>query len=317
MTHRVLITCVQLQRTLGDHVTRLVEHGIEPVVPEVSGQQLSERELLELVPGVSGIIAGDDHITRAVLEQADRLRIISKWGVGTDNIDTEAARTLGIRVTNTPGMFGDEVADVVIGYLVMLARSLHVVDAELRAGRWAKPAGTSLADRTLGIVGLGSIGRAVARRALAMGMRVIGHEIEPERAASGAAQGVQIVSLEDLLATADVVSLNCPLTPESHHLLDGPRFASMKTGAWIINTARGALIDEAALAAALERGHIRAAALDVYEVEPLPAGSPLRKLENVILGSHNGSNTAQAVHRTSVQAIDNLLAGLDAGGPDE
>ncbi len=310
MTERIVISCRQLQRTLADHRPRLDERGAELILPAVE-QQLTEPELLELLPGVDGIIAGDDHLTRTVLERADRLRIVSKWGVGTDSIDLVAAAELGIRVTNTPGMFGDEVADVVIGYLVMLARHLHTIDAAARAGEWAKPTGVSLAGRTLGVVGLGHIGQGVARRALAMGMRVLGSEVDPGNRASASELGVEVTSVESLLAASDVVSLNAPLTPDTRHLLNADTLALMQRGASVINTARGGLIDEPALVAALRSGQVGAAALDVFEVEPLPIGSPLRELDQVILGSHNGSNTLEAGHRTSARAIDNLIRGLD------
>lgn len=306
----ILISCVQLQRTLAEHRGRFDERGAKLLLPRVV-QQLSEAQLLELVPGVDGIIAGDDHITRAVLERADQLRIISKWGVGTDAIDLPAATALGIRVTNTPGMFGDEVADVVIGYLIMLARHLHHLDREARNGGWSKPEGVSLARRTLGIVGLGDIGRAVARRGLTMGMRVLGVELDSHNARVATELGVDVGDLDSMLAVADVVSLNCPLTLESRHLLNASSVGRMKRGAWIINTARGGLIDEPALIAALESGRVGAAALDVFEVEPLPADSALRRFDQVILGTHNASNTVEAGHRTSERAIDNLIHGLD------
>ena len=310
MNERVLISCVQLQRSLAEHRHRLDERGAELIVPLVE-QQLSEAELLGLIMGVDGMIAGDDQVSRAVLERADRLRIVSKWGVGTDAIDLAAAAELGIRVTNTPGMFSDEVADVVIGYVVMLARHLHRTDSAVRAGEWAKPEGVSLAGRTMGVIGLGHIGRAVARRSLAMGMRVLGSEIDPTNRTSAAQLGVEVVSLESLLADSDVISLNVPLTPDSHHLLSAAALGRMKPGAWVINTARGGLIDEAALIAALGSGQVGAAALDVFEVEPLPTESPLRGFAQVILGSHNSSNTVEAGHRTSERAIDNLIRGLD------
>ena len=306
----ILISCVQLQRTLAEHQARLDERGARLLTPPVV-QQLSEAELLEIVPDIDGIVAGDDELSRVVLEHAPRLRIISKWGIGIDAIDLDAARELGIRVTNTPGVFGDEVADVALGYLIMLARQLHAIDRGVRAGDWPKPVGTSLAGRTLGVVGLGDIGLAVGRRGLAIGMRVIGVETDPDRAAAAAAAGIGVTDLDTLLREADAVSLNCPLTPATWHLLDADRIGSMRPGAWIVNTARGPLIDEAALVAALESGHIGAAALDVFEVEPLPAESRLRTMDPVIRGSHNGSNTAEAVHRTSVRAIDNLVRGLD------
>ena len=310
MTEQILISCVQLQRSLADHRGRLDARGTRLIVPPVT-QQLREPELLELIRGVDGMIAGDDHVTRAVLERADRLRIVSKWGVGTDSIDLVAAAELGIRVTNTPGVFGEEVADVVIGYLILLARHLHQTDRAVRAGEWAKPEGVSIAGRTMGVVGLGHIGLAVAARAMAMRMRVVGFEIDAANRAAAAQARVEIVSLESLLAESDVISLNAPLTPETRHLLNPATLGRLKPGAWIINTARGGLIDEAALAAALERGQVGAAALDVFEVEPLPIDSPLRRFDQVILGSHNASNTLEAGHRTSERAIDNLIRGLD------
>lgn len=307
---RVLITGPQLQRTIDAHRELLIEHEIDAELPPVI-QALSEDELMTALPGVHGIVAGDDPLTRAVLQTADQLKVISKWGVGTDNIDLAAASELGIRVMNTPGMFGDEVADVVIGYLILLARQLHRVDGEVRQGQWPKPEGVSLAGRTLGVVGLGHIGQAVAKRALAMGMEVMGADVSAESAAVAQRSGVAIVDLPELLRRADVVSLNCPLTAENRHMLDASALATMKAGAWIINTARGALIDEDALASALLSGRIGAAALDVFETEPLPASSPLRRVDQVILGAHNGSNTAEAVHRTSVLALNNLIAGLE------
>ncbi len=310
MNETILISCVQLQLTLEEHRRRLDEREVTLITPPVA-QQLTERELIDLVPGVDGIIAGDDHLTRTVLERADRLRVIAKWGIGTDGIDLDAARDLGIRVTNTPGMFGDEVADVVIGFLFMLARDLHVVDREARTGGWPKPMGTSLAGRTLGIVGVGDIGRAVARRALAMGMRVKGVEVDPGNGALAEDLGVSLTDIATLLRESDAISLNCPLTAATRHLLNESRIASMKPGAWVINTARGGLIDEQALVAALTDGHLAGAALDVFEVEPLPADSSLLQLDRVILGSHNGSNTVEAGRRTSERAIDNLLRGLD------
>ena len=306
----IVISCVQLQESLSEHRAPFDARGARLIVPPVV-QQLSEAELLAIIPDVDGIVAGDDQLTRPVLERAGRLRIISKWGIGTDAIDLDAARELGIRVTNTPGMFGDEVADVALGYLILLARQLHVVDRDVRAGRWSKPSGTSLAGRTLGVVGLGDIGLAVARRGLAIGMHVLGVELDTARAAAAAESGVQVSDLATLLQTADAVSLNCPLTPQTRHMMDASRLASMRRGAWIINTARGALIDEVALVAALESGQIGAAALDVFEMEPLPADSPLRSFDQVVLGSHNGSHTVEAGHRTSELAIDNLIRGLD------
>jgi D-3-phosphoglycerate dehydrogenase len=306
-SHTILISCIQLQRTIDEHRERLEGFGMKLLLPTVHGQQLSEAELVNLVPGVAGIIAGDDVISRAVLERAESLRVISKWGVGVDNIDLDAASERGVHVRNTPGVFGDEVADVVIGYLVLLARGLHVIDRSVRAGDWPKPEGVSLAGLTMGIIGLGDIGREVARRCLVMRMRVLG--VEPNAGSASEAQslGVNIVGLDELFREADVVSLNCPLTPTTHHLVNATRISAMKSGAWLINTARGPIVKEVDLIDALQEGRLAAAALDVFADEPLAAHNPLRTLDNVILGSHNSSNTRDAVRRTSMRAIDNLL----------
>ena len=305
----VIISCVQLQRNFDQFRAPLDERGIQAILPPVV-QALSEDELIDLVPGIAGIIAGDDELTGAVLERADRLRIISKWGVGTDGIDRNAADRLGIRVVNTPGVFSDEVADVAIGYLVMLARQLHLTDSGIRAGDWPKPEGVSLGGRTLGIIGLGDIGQAIAKRALAMRMRVIGTDVDPAKTEAARQIGIEVVEHSAVLRVSDVVSLNCPLTAATHHMIDASALAEMKPGAWLINTARGALVDETALVDAIGRGQIGAAALDVFEGEPLPASSPLRDFHKVILGSHNASNTSEAIRRTSMLAIDNLLLGL-------
>jgi len=305
----VLVTCPPMQRTAADWMGRFEALRIEVRLPPVV-QQLSPAELMALLPQVDGMIAGDDQLTADLLEATPRLRVISKWGIGLDGIDLAAAERLGIRVTNTPDTFGDEVADVAIGYLILLARGLHRIDRSVRAGEWAKPQGVSLAGRTLGIVGLGSIGRAVARRGLAMGMRVIGHEILPASAEHPAALGVELVELETVITESDAISLHCPLTDQNRHMIDAARLAQMRPGAFLLNTARGPLIDEAALVKALGSGALAGAALDVYEEEPLPASSPLAQLENVILGSHNASNTREAVARVNELAIDNVLKGM-------
>jgi len=298
-----------MQHYAADHAATFAAHGLQVDIPPVV-QQLNEDELLEIIDQYDAVIAGDDEFTERVIDRAARLRVISKWGVGIDNIDLDAARARGIRVTNTPGTFADEVADVVIGYLIMLARQLHRVDAGVRAGQWPKIEGMSLAGKTLAIVGLGSIGSAVARRGLAMGMRVTGFEISGAQRDAARAMGVELGDLEAILPSADVVSLNCPLTSENRHMLSDRQFAMMRRGVLLVNTARGPLIDEPALVRALESGQVAGAALDVFEEEPLPVGSPLRTFENLLLGAHNSSNTRQAARRVSDYAVRNLLDSL-------
>ena len=307
MTIRVLITCPQMQEGLDEFRPRFERHSIDVEMPRLE-QQLDEDELLQIIGSFDGVIAGDDSFTRPVLERAERLRVISKWGVGIDNIDMESARSLGIVVTNTPGQFGPEVADVVAGYIVMLARRLHEIDRAVREGRWLKVQGISLRGKTLGVVGFGAVGRAVAQRGRALDMNV--SATDPLLEAADAPGGVRVLPLEELLTVSDFVSLNCPLTEENVHMLSDERLALMKSSAYLINTARGRLVDEAALVRALTTGELGGAALDVFENEPLPADSHLRTLPNCILGSHNASNTAEASRRVNALALDNLLKGL-------
>jgi phosphoglycerate dehydrogenase-like enzyme len=306
----VLITCPPALATPDRYLERFGERGLEVVLADVV-QQLSEDQLIEQLRDVDAIVAGDDPLTARVLRSAPRLRVVARWGVGLDNVDLSTAADLGIRVVNTPGVFGEEVADVAIAYLVLLARHLHRIDRAVREGSWAKPSGHSLAGRTVGIIGLGSIGLAVARRAVAMRMSVMGHDVAAEARRTAAAAGIGIVSLDDLLSTSDAVVLSSSLTPGSRHIIDRSALGRMRHGAWLVNVSRGALLDEEALADALRSGRVGGAALDVFESEPLSAQSPLRGFDQVILGSHNGSNTKEAVARVNEQVIDNVLCGLD------
>ena len=306
---RVLITCGQMQNCYDEFRPAFEERAIEVVLPPVV-QRPSEDELIALIGGFDGMIAGDDPLSARVLEHARRMRIISKWGVGTDGIDREAARQAGIRVTNTPAVFGDEVADVALAYVVILARQLHRLHASIASGGWFKHEGRSLAGRTLGIAGFGSIGQAVGRRAAGFGLQVIAHDVTDVARHAAAGLGIELVERDELFARSDFLVLCCPLTAETRHLVNERTLGLMAPASYVVNVARGPLVDEAALAAALASGHVAAAALDVFEQEPLPQSSPLRAFEQCVFGSHNGSNTREAVLRASALAVDNLFAGL-------
>jgi D-3-phosphoglycerate dehydrogenase len=305
----VLISCPQMQRSLPAFSERLTRAGIVVESPRVE-QALSEQELFTILPRFDGIIAGDDHLTGRVLRASPRLRVISKWGVGVDGIDQDVARELGIVIFNTPGAFDDAVADVCIGYLIMLTRHLHSIDTAVRSGEWSKPVGTGLAGKRIGLIGLGGIGLAVARRASAMRMGVAGFDVSESSMRRASAMDVLPLALHDLLTTSDVISLHCPLTADNIDMLDASALQCTRPGVIIINTARGRLIDVDALALAVVAGRVAGAALDVFPEEPLPNTSRLASLPNVILGSHNASNVLEASHAASERAVANLFVGL-------
>ncbi len=305
---RVLVTNLIMQRDLGTFRAQLEAANIETVAHPIR-QFLSEAELLPIIGRFDGVIAGDDQFTERVLQTGlPRLKVISKWGVGLDTIDLEAAERLGIRVYNSPGAFGDAVAEVAVGYMLMLSRSLHRVDRQVRQGGWPKVEGEGLKGKVLGLVGFGSIGRAIAGRALAFGMMIMATDVQ--MAAMEPLPGVEFATLESLLTQADHLCLACNLTPTNRGMINGAALGQMKPTAYLVNMARGPLVDQPALVEALKNRQIGGAALDVYETEPLPAGHPLTHFENVVLGSHNANNLRSANDYVNRNTIRNLLLGF-------
>ncbi len=274
-------------------------------------ERLSEAELMPYAGRVDGAACGDDRFSAAVLEAfAPRLKVISKWGTGIDSIDLQAAERLGIRICNTPGAFTDPVADSVLQYILIFARRGPWQDRAMKAGGWEKLPGRALNECTVGVVGVGRIGQAVLRRARAFGARLLGNDIRPIEAEFVREVGVEMVGLGDLVAQADFISLNCDLNPTSHHLINDRVLAGVKRGAILINTARGPVVEERALIAALQSGRLGGAALDVFEQEPLPADSPLRRMDNVLLAAHNANSSPQAWERVHENTLRNLFDGL-------
>ena len=286
------------------------KHGIDLIVPELRERQ-DERTLRALAGTFDGAICGDDLFTARVLEAcAPRLKVISKWGTGFDSIDAQACTRLGIQLFRTPNAFTTPVADSVMGYLLAFARLLPWMDREMKAGEWRKLPGRALSECTLGIIGVGNIGKAVTRRARAFGMPVLGTDIVEIDHAFVGETGIEMTTLEDLLARSDFITLNCDLNPTSRGLISPRVLSGVKQGAVLINTARGAIVDEAALVAALESGRLAGAAMDVFEEEPLPAGSRLLTLPNVLLAPHNANSSPQAWERVHHATIRSLFAGL-------
>lgn len=310
---RVLITAPYFQPVVDEYRDRFEEYGIEPVVHEVE-ERASEDELLRIIEGVDGIICGDDRFTRAVVEAADRLKVISKWGTGIDSIDREACREHDIAVCNTPDAFSHPVADTVLGYMLTFARNIPWMDRHMKAGGWKKLPGVSLRESTVGIVGVGDVGRRVAERVAAFGAVLVGNDIRPIEEEVLATTGMSSVQLAELLERSDFVSLNCDLNETSRGLIDGEALKAMKSDSVLINTARGPVVDEGALVDALREGAIRGAGLDVFEVEPLPEDSPLRDLDNVLLASHNANASPEAWARVHESTFRNLVRELEKRG---
>jgi D-3-phosphoglycerate dehydrogenase len=302
---------------LGRFRSELEGRGIDLLVPEVR-ERMEEVDLLKFAGRFDGALCGDDAYTATVLEACSpRLTVISKWGTGVDSIDADACGRLGIRLYRTPNAFTTPVADSVLGYMLAFARRQPWMDAEMKAGQWNKLTSHALSERTLGIIGVGNIGKAVTRRARGFGMPVLGNDIVDIDHVFVAETGIEMTSLDSLLARSDFVSLNCDLNLSSHHLIDSRALEMMKSDAVLINTARGAIIQEAALIDALTAGRLAGAALDVFEVEPLPDASPLRSMRNVLLAPHNSNSSPDAWERVHRRTIMNLLEGLgmarDAG----
>ena len=296
-----------------ESIGREARERLAPIfeVRALPGLYPSEDVLADACAEASAILARLAVVSRRVIEAAPRLRIISRHGVGVDAVDLAAATERGIVVTTTGAANAAAVAEYTFALLLAFARKVRAADASMRRGEWSRGplVGLELEGKTLGIVGLGAIGRRVARQALGFGMRVLAHD--PLLAASPVAD-VEMVGFEHVLARSDIVTLHMRLDPTTHGLIDATAIAAMRPSAILVNTSRGEIVDEAALVAALREGRLAGAALDTFEAEPLAATSPLRAMANVILSPHVAGQTHEALARVGVaaaQAIIDELAG--------
>ena len=306
MRCKVLVTAPYMQMVMDRFRPLLEKKGIELVVPLVK-ERFEEEDLLRWVGDVDGVVCGDDQFTERVLKAAPKLKVLSKWGTGIDSIDKKTCERLGIAVRNTPNAFSKPVADSVLGYILSFARRLALMDRAMRQGIWQKTPSVALYECTLGVIGVGNVGKEVVRRATAFGMRVLGNDLVEMPAEFLAETAIEMVSREELLRRADFISLNCDLNPTSFHLMSDAEFALAKPTAVVINTARGPIIDEPALVRALQNKQIAGAALDVFEIEPLPADSPLCQMDNVMLAPHNANSSTGTWERVHQNTINNLL----------
>ncbi len=302
---KVLITCPPMLGLMEEFAADFERRNIELTTPEVK-QTLTEQELLKIVPEHDGWIIGDDPATARVFERASsgKLKAAVKWGVGIDNVDMAAAEKVGVAISHTPNMFGDEVGDLAFSYAVSLARDTYQIDRGVRTGEWPKPAGISLRGRRAAVVGYGDVGRAIANRLVNSGMKV---QVYDPYAESVDTESVELKTWPDDVHNTSILILACSLTEANRHIINEKILMGFESAVRIVNVARGPLIDEQALARALEAGKVHSAALDVFENEPLPISSALRSFDQVVFGSHNASNTVDAVKRTSEKAISKLM----------
>lgn len=310
---RILVT----PRSFGEYDPALRE-SLESTVGEViynpTGRPLLSAELRELLPGCHGYIAGLDEIDRPALQGAEGLMVISRYGVGLDNVDLEAAKDLGILVTHTPGANASSVAELTLGLMLAIMRRIPLACSLTVHGQWPHLRGASLAGKVVGLLGLGRIGRAVAARLLPFGAQVIAFDPQPDPDFASL-RSIELTTRRDLIRRADLLSLHVPLTDETSGMVDGEFLALMKSGATLVNTSRGEVIDEGALIQALRSGHLAGAALDVLAQEPPQPDHPLLNMDQVIITPHMGSHTDQAANEMGWAALRDCLAALRGDAP--
>lgn len=305
MSWRVLVTANAFLKS-GEEARRpLLEAGFEIVIPPRVGP-LKEKELLPLLTEIDAVVASSDAYTSNVFENAKRLKVISRWGVGVDSIDLAAATRYGVIVTNTPGLTTTAVADYTFGLILALARRIPEGDTLVKSGDWREIRGVDVWRKCLGIIGLGSIGKGIAKRGRGFEMQILAYDIVQDEDFARS-YDVKYVPLEVLLTQSDFVSLHANLTDENRGMIGASELGMMKRTAFLINTARGALVDEAALIQALKEEKIAGAALDAYVVEPLPADHPLRSLQSCITMPHSASQSVETAQVINVAVIENIM----------
>jgi D-3-phosphoglycerate dehydrogenase len=304
---KILVTCPPMLKRISEFTPIFEDKGIELILPNVV-QTLTEDELLQIIPDVDGWIIGDDPATERVFTAGKNgnLKAAVKWGVGVDNVDFKACEKLGIPITNTPNMFGAEVATLAVNYVLGLARQSYYIDREVRKGNWIKPAGRSLKDKNVALIGFGDIGKSTAKFLHAFDMNITVYDPFAKADESELIKYTFDI-FPNNIEKADYVITTCALNPSTFKIINQDSIQKMKKGVCIINVSRGGIIDEQSLLDGLNSGHIESAALDVFENEPLTNESPFVHMDNCILGSHNGSNTIEAVQRASNQAIEYLF----------
>lgn len=306
---KILVTPTSFLKPENAEAKAKLEAFADEVVHNDLGRPLQADEILERLDGVDGYVAGLDYITAEVLEQApESLKVISRYGAGVDRVDMDAAIKKGIQVTNTPGTNSVAVCELAFALMLCAARNVPKLHTAVEKGEWPRSQGIELRGKTLGIVGMGAIGKNLATRAKAFGMNVNAYDPYFDEAFAKE-NGIGRMELDEVLTTSDFISLHVPLNDSTRHMIDAAKIAEMKDGAVIINTARGGIIDEQAAADAIKSGKLGGLGLDAFEQEPL-INSPLKGLDKVIFTPHTGAHTAEAVSGMGSMAVDNVIAVL-------
>jgi len=311
---RILVTSTSFGK-IDKSLISTLESTVGEVIYNPFGRPLTASELIPLVVDIDGFIAGLDDINAEVIQSAGRLKVISRYGTGTDRVDIHEATRHGVVVTNTPGANAVAVAEMAIGLMLALARNLCRANQAMHQGEWPRYSGLSFREKTVGLVGLGFIGREVCRRLQAFGCHVTA--VDPIVGPQAARQlGVELISLDELLSRSHFVSLHVPATEETIGMINRETLARMRPGAFLINTARGELIDETALAEALESGHLAGAALDVFSKEPPGKENILLRLDQVVLTPHMAAQTDDAMNQMGRVAMQDCLAAVGGRRPE-
>ncbi len=307
--YKVLVSATYLQDDIKDYLGIFKKHNISIDQPKVI-EKLTEQELLKIIHFYDGIVCGDDEITKSVIDQAKNLKVIVKWGTGIDSIDSAYAKSKGIPVYRTTNAFTEPVADQALAFVLALVRNIFQSQKLMWDKKWKKVQGSTLSEKTLGIIGFGNIGQAIARRAQAFGAHILANDIKMIPSAVVKKHSTKMVPLTTLLKQSDIICVSCDLNPTSYHLLTKKQFKIMKPSTMVVNIARGPIIQETALLWALKNKKIAGAGLDVFEKEPLKSTHQLRKINNVILSAHNANSSPKYWHKVHQNSISMLLKGL-------
>ena len=310
---KVLITASHYETLCSSAKKLLEDNGHEVILNKSDMPYYSFDDLKELVGDVDAAIIGMDTWNEEVFKISPKLKVIARFGVGVDNIDLNAAKKYGIKVTNARGQNSNAVAELAVAYMLAILRSIPQLNSDLKNGDWRRFVGHDTMGKTVGLIGFGDIARKVAKKISGFGVRIIACDVFPNLDAAKEL-GVEIVDEDTVLSESDIVSIHIPSIKETFHYMDKERFSKMKQGSYFINTARGALVDTEALCDAVESGHIAAAATDVYENEPLRKGSRIASIPNIITTPHTGAETYEtysAVSLTTAKAVIDVLSGKD------